>query len=168
MLLTHVSVSRRVHRNSVHRGLSTEASPLCTPPPFSPFSGVSHLPLSLAPLSPRFSSSSPLVQACSADHFNLHYVRPRIAEGSIKFLLSQAAFSEAAGPSVLRTHAPFIERIICIVQSAADESYLFSVRESRFVEISFQRDLIREAWKYWEILLLRWFNFLSVWFIVIS
>lgn len=32
----------------------------------------------------------------SADHFNLHYVRPRIAEGSIKFLLSRAAFSKAA------------------------------------------------------------------------
>lgn len=32
----------------------------------------------------------------STDHFNLHYVRPRIAEGSIKFLLSRAAFSKAA------------------------------------------------------------------------
>lgn len=29
----------------------------------------------------------------SLKHFNLHYARPRIAEGSIKFLLSEAAFS---------------------------------------------------------------------------
>ena len=33
------------------------------------------------------------MQGRSLEHFNLHYARPRIAEGSIKFLLSEAAFS---------------------------------------------------------------------------
>jgi hypothetical protein len=42
----------------------------------------------------------PLRRICggrSREHFNLHYAPPRIAEGSIKFLLSEAAFSVPTG-----------------------------------------------------------------------
>lgn len=41
-------------------------------------------------------TSTSLSLSRSTDHFNLHYVRPRIAQGSIKFLLSRAAFSKVA------------------------------------------------------------------------
>lgn len=92
MLFTRVLVSRRVHRN-----LSIPVPrrwPPFSSPPFTLLATSLHH-TSLPPS--RFSSSQkPLSLSRSTDHFNLHYVRPRIAEGSIKFLLSRAAFSKAA------------------------------------------------------------------------
>lgn len=89
MLFTRVLVSRRVHRNSIHPSPSSVAT-LLVPALYSALSTTPrYLHLGSHPRrNPSLSRST--------DHFNLHYVRPRIAEGSIKFLLSRAAFSKAA------------------------------------------------------------------------
>ena len=91
-------------QEGAHRPLSIAAS---DPASFPSLSSRSHpLTLSRALLSLslcRFlhrmililSSRASRTGSLNGGHFNLHYVRPRIAEGLIKFLLSRTAFSEA-------------------------------------------------------------------------
>lgn len=80
-------------------GACTETLSIPVPRRWPPFSSRALHPatsLHLASHPPRRNPPLSLSLSRSADHFNLHYVRPRIAEGSIKFLLSRAAFSKAA------------------------------------------------------------------------
>lgn len=137
-----VRVSTRVHGNSVRRRLSSKAFPLATRRrsfPLYPFT----LPGSLAPRQGSRTSGSPaaapppfpilrrpsLVQARSPEYFNLHYVRPRIAEGSIKFLLSRAAFYRSLSPP---THARHLSNELFALSSSAAAGNYLGASENRW------------------------------------